>query len=277
MQIRKPLPSNRTYEQVLNHYQVEKNLASQLKAANRESRKEIYSKMYDELFSKVPDHPRLTKRNDETESRKKVSHRMAFIKRFLKKDEVFVEFASGDGRLLKKAAQHSQQAIGVDISDQRDKSEQFPENTSIVVYDGYDLSQIEIESVDFVFSDQLIEHLHDEDVEHHFTIVNQILKKGGAYAFRTPHAFSGPHDVSQYFSASPECFHLKEWTFEDVKSVEDIGFEQVKFYWSAKNIHVRMPRFYFSIMETFLKSVNSYKGRKIAQLFLPSVTCVLVK
>ena len=78
---------------------------------------------------------------------------------------------------LKKAAQHSQQAIGVDISDQRDKSEQFPENTSILVYDGYDLSQIEIESVDFVFSDQLIEHLHDEDVEHHFTIVNQILKK----------------------------------------------------------------------------------------------------
>ena len=146
-----------------------------------------------------------------------------------------------------------------------------------MVYDGYDLSQIEIESVDFVFSDQLIEHLHDEDVEHHFTIVNQILKKGGAYAFRTPHAFSGPHDVSQYFSASPECFHLKEWTFEDVKSVEDIGFEQVKFYWSAKNIHVRMPRLYFSVMESLLKNVDSYKGRKIAQFFLPSVTCVLVK
>ncbi|APE01669.1 SAM-dependent methyltransferase [Alteromonas mediterranea] len=277
MHIRKPLPSNRTYEQVFNHYQVEKNLASQLKAANRESRKEIYSKMYDELFSKVPDHPRLTKRNDETESRKKVSHRMAFIKRFLKRDKVFVEFASGDGRLLKKAAQHCRQAIGVDISDQRDKSEHFPENTSVVVYDGYDLSQIENESVDFVFSDQLIEHLHDEDVAHHFAIVNQILKKGGVYAFRTPHAFCGPHDVSQYFSNDPECFHLKEWTFEDVKSIEKNGFEQVKYYWSAKSIHVRMPRLYFLIMEKLLKNVDSYKGRKIAQLFLPSVTCVLVK
>lgn len=277
MHLRKPLPSNRSYEQILNHYEVERKLASQLKAANRESRKEIYSKMYDELFSQVPDHPRLAKRNDETESRKKVAHRMAFIKRFLTKNEVFVEFASGDGRLLKEAAQYCKQAIGVDISDQRDKSEHFPENTSVVVYDGYDLSQIQSGSIDFVFSDQLIEHLHLEDVEHHFSIVNQILKKGGTYAFRTPHAFCGPHDVSQYFSDSPECFHLKEWTFEDVKYLESIGFEQVKYYWSAKSIHVRMPRLYFSVMESLLKNVNSYKGRKIAQLFLPSVTCVLVK
>ena len=83
MKIRKPLPSNRSYDQVLNHYLIEKALATKLKAADRESRKKIYSSMYNELFSKVPDHPRLTKRSDETESRKKVSHRMAFITKCL--------------------------------------------------------------------------------------------------------------------------------------------------------------------------------------------------
>ncbi len=61
MELRKPLPSNRSYSQVLNHYHVEKSLASQLKNANRESRKHIYRSMHDELFSKVPDHPRLVK------------------------------------------------------------------------------------------------------------------------------------------------------------------------------------------------------------------------
>ena len=57
MKIRKPLPSNRSYDQVLNHYLIEKALATKLKAADRESRKKIYSSMYNELFSKVPDHP----------------------------------------------------------------------------------------------------------------------------------------------------------------------------------------------------------------------------
>lgn len=277
MQLRKPLPSNRSYDQVFNHYQVEKRLAYKLKQADRRARTEIYSTMYDELFSKVPDHPRLTKRNDEAESRKKVGHRLAFIKRFLKKDEVFVEFASGDGRLLKEAAQHCGQAIGVDISDQRDSNEHFPDNVDVIVYDGYDLSSIPNDSVDFIFSDQLIEHLHEEDVELHFETIKRILKKGGAYAFRTPHAFCGPHDVSQYFSDSPECFHLKEWKFKDVKAIERIGFTRVKYYWSAKNIHVRMPRLYFMALESLLSNINSYKMRNIVQLFLPSVTCVLIK
>lgn len=277
MQLRKPLPSNRSYDQVFNHYQVEKRLASKLKQADRRARTEIYSTMYDELFSKVPDHPRLTKRNDEAESRKKVGHRLAFIKRFLKKDEVFVEFASGDGRLLKEAAQHCGKAIGVDISDQRDSNEHFPDNVDVIVYDGYDLSSISNDSVDFIFSDQLIEHLHEEDVELHFKTIKRILKKGGAYAFRTPHAFCGPHDVSQYFSDSPECFHLKEWKFKDVKAIERIGFTRVKYYWSAKNIHVRMPRLYFMALESLLSNINSYKMRNIVQLFLPSVTCVLSK
>lgn len=277
MQLRKPLPSNRSYDQVFNHYQVEKRLASKLKQADRRARTEIYSTMYDELFSKVPDHPRLTKRNDEAESRKKVGHRLAFIKRFLKKDEVFVEFASGDGRLLKEAAQHCGQAIGVDISDQRDSNEHFSDNVDVIVYDGYDLSSISNDSVDFIFSDQLIEHLHEEDVELHFETIKRILKNGGAYAFRTPHAFCGPHDVSQYFSDSPECFHLKEWKFKDVKAIERIGFTRVKYYWSAKNIHVRMPRLYFMALESLLSNINSYKMRNIVQLFLPSVTCVLAK
>jgi SAM-dependent methyltransferase len=277
MKIRKPLPSNRSYDQVLNHYLIEKALATKLKAADRESRKKIYSSMYNELFSKVPDHPRLTKRGDETESRKKVSHRMAFIKRFLHPNKVFVEFASGDGRLLKDAAEYCNQAIGVDISDQRDEGEDFPDNVSVIVYDGYDLSKLTDESVDFVFSDQLIEHLHDEDVEHHFITIKRILKEGGSYAFRTPHAFCGPHDVSQYFSNTPECFHLKEWKFKDIKAIELMGFNKVKYYWSAKNVHVRMPRFYFSVLESLLGNIRSYKIRKMTQLFLPSVTCVLVK
>ena len=188
-----------------------------------------------------------------------------------------MEFTSGDGRLIKEAANYCHQALGIESSDQRDDSEQFPENSEVIIYDGYDLSRISNESVDFVFSDQLIEHLHEEDVLHHFGTVRRILKKGGAYAFRTPHAFCGPHDVSQYFSNYPERFHLKEWTFEDVTKLETLGFEKTQYYWSAKNIHVRLPRVYFRMLEVLLRNISSYKIRNISKLFLPSVTCVLVK
>jgi hypothetical protein len=63
MELRESLAPDRSYEQVLNHYLVEKAIADKLKEANREERKLIYETMYDELFEKVPDHPRLKRRN----------------------------------------------------------------------------------------------------------------------------------------------------------------------------------------------------------------------
>ena len=50
-----PLPSGRSYESVLNHYRVEKEIAERLRTATREERKSIYEHMYDELFAKVKD------------------------------------------------------------------------------------------------------------------------------------------------------------------------------------------------------------------------------
>lgn len=62
MKLLKPLPPNRTYEQILNHYLVEKKLANKLKATKSfEERKKIFAIMYDELFEQVPDHSRLLK------------------------------------------------------------------------------------------------------------------------------------------------------------------------------------------------------------------------
>ena len=80
-----------------------------------------------------------------------------------------------------------------------------------MVYDGYTLP-LDDACHDVVFSDQLIEHLHPEDTELHFGLVHRLLAPGGTYLFRTPHALCGPHDVSRWFSDTPQGFHLKEWT-----------------------------------------------------------------
>ena len=50
----------RTPEQIREHYEIEKKLASQLRDATREERRSLYSSLYDELFRRVPSHPQLT-------------------------------------------------------------------------------------------------------------------------------------------------------------------------------------------------------------------------
>ena len=52
MKLKRPLPLNRSFSQVRNHYLVEKAIAKRLKQASREERKLIYATMYDDLFSK---------------------------------------------------------------------------------------------------------------------------------------------------------------------------------------------------------------------------------
>lgn len=43
------------------------------------------------------------------------------------------------------------------------------------------------DSINFVFSDQLIEHVHPADISYHVSIVYGVLKLSGKYIFRTPH------------------------------------------------------------------------------------------
>ena len=87
------------------------------------------------------------------------------------------------------------------------------------VSDGVHLERFEApESYDAVISDQVIEHLHPDDLVAHFAGVHAILKPGGRYALATPHAFEGPFDVSRVFgSERPQGMHLKEYTYRELQ------------------------------------------------------------
>ena len=47
MKLLKPLPPNRSYDQIMNHYLVEKSIADRLKNSTREERKLILAMMCD--------------------------------------------------------------------------------------------------------------------------------------------------------------------------------------------------------------------------------------
>ena len=256
MKLLKPLPQDRTYKQVLNHYLVEKAIADKLKSASREERKVIYATMYDELFRQVPDHPRLIRRKDERLTQIENESKLSLVRNFLNASDIFVEFAPGDCRFAMEVARYVKRVYAVDISDQRDQTFAMPRNFSLLIYDGYTLDKIHGSSVDLVFSDQLIEHLHPEDTKLHFELVYHILKPGGKYVFRTPHAFMGPSDVSMFFSRKPQGFHLKEWTYTELnKLLKELHFKEICAISVGKNGKKNLPYIYYQLCECMINMV----------------------
>ena len=274
----RPLPPNRTLEQLQNHYVVEKGIADRLRNANREERKLIYATMYDELFAKVPDHPRLALRESEQGVKKANNSKMMLVGEFLHPSTVFVEFAPGDCRFAMEVAKQVRTVYAVDISDQRGDVHMSPKNLNLIIYDGYDLDQIPENSVDVVFSDQFLEHLHPEDTRLHLELVYHILKPGGKYVFRTPHAFNGPHDVSRYFSKHPEGFHMKEWTYNEFKSVlKSVNFSRLFGIWKVRRFHTKMPYLYFQIAEHLIGWLPARLKLALSKALVPSICIVAVK
>ena len=225
--------------------------------------------MYDELFSNVPDHPRLK----ETKITDTDSPTLLFLKEYLNDSSVYVEFGPGDCQFASTVCKYAKKVVAVDISDQRKEGSRFPSNFELIIYDGYDLN-MESGSVDVVFSDEFIEHLHPEDVEYHFQLVKRILHDEGLYIFRTPHAYFGPHDISKFFSDEPEGFHLKEWTHSEIEeTLKKVNFTSWNGFWRInsklnKN-YKKIPFGYFKIAEAMLKGLPKKPQRKVSRLFLP--------
>lgn len=277
LKTKRSLPSDRNYEQVYRHYVIEKQLAQKLMQADREDRKLIYATMYDELFAQVPDHPRLTARTSERLIEAGNRSKFGLIKEMIGRNSVMVEFAPGDCVFAKYMAQRVDRVLAIDISDQSDGGEHSPPNFELVVYDGYELD-LPAATADLVFSDQLIEHFHPEDLAYHFSLVHKLLKPSGVYVFRTPHAYTGPHDVSKYFSDKPEGFHLKEWTYHElIQVLQEKGYRRFITYWYAKGIKLRLPLGYFYVLEKYFNLLPQSLKRLVSKYFLPNISMAAYK
>ena len=278
IQLRQPLPAHRSYQQVLHHYQVEKALADQLKATDRAGRARIYGTMYDELFREVPDHPRLSRRQDEQASDHANRGKLALLRPVLAADRIVLEFGSGDCAFMAMLAGQVREVIAVDISDQRDPQRRFPDNLRHVVYDGFELDTVQASSVDIAFSDQLIEHLHPEETAAHLRLVSRLLKPGGCYVLNTPHPMNGPHDVSKYFSNVAQGFHLKEWSFTELAALlRQNGFSRIQARWSARQINLPLPMLLVRLMEAGLARLPPAWARRLSRYALPTVAIVAWK
>jgi SAM-dependent methyltransferase len=85
-----------------------------------------------------------------------------------------------------------------------------------IVFGAADQFDFPDKSFDVVFSQQVLEHVHPDDVPRHFSEGFRVLRQGGMFAVETPNRRTGPQDVSRGFVPVAEGLHLKEWTVREL-------------------------------------------------------------
>jgi SAM-dependent methyltransferase len=271
--LKREILDGRSPERVRAHYEAEKRLANKLRASARAERAEIYGRMYRELFAEIPDHPRLVRREDPEASRVATNAKLRFLAPYLRDGAVVGEFGAGDCRFSIEVAKHAGVVFAIDIADQSGGATAGVRNLKQVIYDGFDLP-IDDATIDVMISDQLLEHLHPDDIGLHLAMIRRVLRPGGVYLIRTPHAFTGPHDVSKYFSDVAEGFHLKEWTYRELTpELAAAGFSRVIPLRTIRQRPLHPPAAWLRAAEAWLARVSPGRRRQLARVFVKEV-CV---
>lgn len=234
--------NGRDHAALQRHYRIECELANRLRACPAAQRKALYRTVYDELFARVPDHPQLTRKEDPAQYRARTDEQLRLLRRYLSADTVFLEVGAGDCHLTLRIAEQVRWAYGVDVTDLISSSVQRPANFELVLSDGTSIP-VPDGRVNVAYSNMLLEHLHPEDAIEHVREVFRVLAPGGVYVCRTPHRFSGPQDISRYFDDEATGFHLKEYTFSDLRNLFfQTGFRDTSLLLRLKGRSFAFPR-----------------------------------
>jgi len=209
-----------TAEQVLYHWDSERQLRRELLSAPAEKRWQIFDEGYSRHYRE------LTWLRNSSEP----SNFQEWLDLVGPSPKKIFEIGSGKGALIKALANAGHDCTATEIT--RERGSRWVEDTNIRWHttDGVHLDRFEPSgSYDIAISNQVIEHMHPDDLQDHFRGVHAILRPKGTYLLATPHRFMGPCDVSAIFgSATCEGQHLKEYTYKEISEVaRAAGFKVV--------------------------------------------------
>jgi SAM-dependent methyltransferase len=253
----------RTEQQLREHYLIERELADRLRSASRSERRVLYTELYDELFRRVLHHPML-QRAGHAPRQSNIARQLRFLRRFLTRDSVFMEIGAGDCALAMHVASLVKQVFAIDVSEEITRGIAPPANFKLILSDGCSIPVPEA-SIDFVFSDQLMEHLYPEDASEQLRNIFRSLAPGGIYVCITPNRMFGPSDISKYFDEIATGFHLREYTTREMRQLLiDAGFADVRFYAGARGSFLRCPYWVIAAIESALGALPYALRSRIA-------------
>jgi SAM-dependent methyltransferase len=258
---------SRTFRQLREHYEIEKELADKLRTATREERARLYASSYDELFSRVPHHPQVTRKTDMEAQHKVMAGQLKLLQQLINADTIFMEIGPGDCSLSIEVAKRVARVLAVDVSKEITNSENRPANFELILSDGSSIPAPR-NSVSLAYSYQLMEHLHPDDAFEQIRNIHAALVSGGCYVCITPNRLSGPHDISKYFDVVARGFHLKEYlTCELADIFKRVGFSRVRVCIGIKGLYFRLPVLPIRWIETALMTLPLRLRRRLAGEF----------
>jgi len=217
-----------TVEMVLRHWELEKLLTRELLDSAEEHRWEIFERCYSKLYGELDWLNRMDDGRDSIPADVRYAEWPQLIG---PPPRTVYEIGSGKGRLIRFLVECGYECKATEVT--RERGEKWVEEHPNLIWgnsDGVHLGRFEpAGSWDVVISDQVIEHLHPDDLVDHFLGTFEILKPGGRYVFSTPHRSIGPSDVSAVFNCdTSHGMHLKEYTYSEiVEALSSAGYGRI--------------------------------------------------
>lgn len=275
--------SERSSEQLRTHYEIEKGLAQRLRQATKAKRLELYRTIYDELYARVPDHPMLTRKVTPEQTANRVQVELTYLRRFLRPETRFMEVGAGDCAVTLGVAPLVKKAYGLEVSKLISASASVPENFELIISDGTNIP-LPPESVDLVYSNQLMEHLHPDDAVEQLRNIYNVLSSSGIYICVTPHRIQGPTDISSLYDEVASGLHLKEYTYSELdKLFASAGFKRRAAYVTKGGKHKVISVRAMKVFESFARLLfgglpydarQAWISRKPFTLFRQGITII---
>ncbi len=221
-----PPDSELTEAMVLEHWRLERLLTDELLASTPETRAAVFERCYSELYRSVP----WLREGSGDAGTDRLAEQAAWPLLIGPPPRDVYEVGSGDGSLARYLATVGYNCRATEITSER--GDRTPERgLTWSVTDGVKLDSFEAPgSFDAVISNQVIEHLHPDDLPVHLRSARALLRPGGRIAFATPHAYTGPHDISRVFALdAPRGMHLHEYTYRELAAaLRQAGFTDIR-------------------------------------------------
>jgi 2-polyprenyl-3-methyl-5-hydroxy-6-metoxy-1,4-benzoquinol methylase len=205
-------------------YELEKSLREEILSSSRQNRCSIVASVYAKLFSAFPDHSVFEIALEERLQKGKLS--AGLIAPLLPESAKVLEVGCGRGDTLMVLKSMGYNCIGIEASSHMLNMH----NSDLDVQFGTaDKLNFDNDIFDAVFCQEVLEHLHPDDVPLFFQESFRVLKSGGILSVETPNKTTGPQDISRGFSTIAQGLHLKEWTVSELNEQFLLaGFRNIK-------------------------------------------------